>query len=122
MAQQMGGTAIPAHIPGDLVVDFDLHNLPLTNAKDPRAAFMAFREGLDCQYQFSQELEAGWTWSERYSEGPVIQKYLAYVADRLDLRRDITLNTRVESATFDEAANVWQICKRRPKRWTPDRA
>jgi len=61
-------------------------------------------------------------WSECYSEGPVTQKYLAYVTDRLDLRRDIPLNTRVESATFDEAANVWQICKRRPKRWTPDRA
>ena len=51
------------------------------------------------------------TWSERYSEAPVIQRYLAYVADRLHLRREITLNTRVESANFDEAANVWQMCK-----------
>ena len=66
-------------------------------------------ESLDYQYQFSEELEAGWNWPERYSEGPVIQKYLAYVADRLDLRRDITLNTRVESASFDEAANAWRV-------------
>jgi len=108
----MGGTAIPAHIPAAMDVDFDLYNLPLTNTKDPRAAFMAFRESLDYQYQSSQELKAGWTWSERYSEGPVIHKYLAYVANRLDLRRGIILNTRVECATFDEAANVWQICKK----------
>ena len=47
MAQQMGGTAIPAHIPADMVVDFDLYNLPLTNAKDPQAAFMAFRDSGD---------------------------------------------------------------------------
>ena len=66
-------------------------------------------ESLDYQFQFSDDLEAGWNWPERYSEGPVIRKYFAYVADRLDLRRDISFNTRVDSAAFDEAANLWRI-------------
>ena len=35
--------------------------------------------------------------------------YLNFVADRLDLRRDIRLNTRVESARYDEDANTWTV-------------
>ncbi len=35
---------------------------------------------------------------------PEILRYLEYVADRFDLRRDIQFNTRVTAATFDEAA------------------
>src|SRR5271166_7021534 len=32
-----------------------------------------------------------------------------YVADRLDLRRDIVLNTTIKSAHFDEATDRWTI-------------
>jgi len=64
---------------------------------------------LDYQYRFSEELHNGWRWPERYSEGPVIQRYLSYVADRLGLREHIQFETRVEAAAWDEAAHRWSV-------------
>jgi cation diffusion facilitator CzcD-associated flavoprotein CzcO len=60
-------------------------------------------------YSFSDEIREEWEWSERYPEQPEILSYLQFVADRLDLRRDIAFETEVESATFDEAAGTWTI-------------
>ena len=60
-------------------------------------------------YSFSPELEQEWSWSERYPDHAEIRRYLDHVADRLDLRRDIRLGTRVEAARFDEAANRWDV-------------
>ncbi|MDN3563634.1 flavin-containing monooxygenase [Paeniroseomonas aquatica] len=60
-------------------------------------------------YYFSKDLLEEWEWSERYPTQPEILRYLNHVADRFDLRRDIALNTRVGSARFDEAANLWQV-------------
>ncbi|WP_375461726.1 flavin-containing monooxygenase [uncultured Enterovirga sp.] len=60
-------------------------------------------------YSFSKEIEQEWEWTERYPEHSEIRRYLDHVADRLDLRRDIQLETRVTGATFDEAANRWTV-------------
>jgi cation diffusion facilitator CzcD-associated flavoprotein CzcO len=60
-------------------------------------------------YSFSKELLQEWEWSERYPAQPEILRYLNFVADRLDLRRDIRFDTRVESAHYDEASNRWQV-------------
>ncbi|MBS0640003.1 MAG: NAD(P)/FAD-dependent oxidoreductase [Acetobacteraceae bacterium] len=60
-------------------------------------------------FTFDPELMKGWEWSERYPEQPEILRYLNYVADRYDLRRNIQFNTRVTSARFDEAANRWHV-------------
>jgi cation diffusion facilitator CzcD-associated flavoprotein CzcO len=60
-------------------------------------------------YSFSEELSKEWEWSERYPEQPEIMRYLNFVADRLDLKRDIHFNTRVTAATYDEAANRWRV-------------
>jgi len=66
-------------------------------------------ESMDYSYSFSDELQQEWHWTERYSAQPEILKYINHVADRFDLRRDITFSTRVTSAVFDEAANRWEI-------------
>jgi cyclohexanone monooxygenase len=66
-------------------------------------------ESLEYSYTFSEELDREWQWSERYASQPEILRYLNYVADRFDLRRDIELNTRVTSAVFDESTNLWNI-------------
>jgi cyclohexanone monooxygenase len=66
-------------------------------------------ESLEYSYQFSEELQQEWEWSERYSPQPEILKYLNHVADRFDLRRDIQFNTRVSAATFDEASDRWTV-------------
>jgi cyclohexanone monooxygenase len=60
-------------------------------------------------YTFSPELAQEWEWTERYPAQPEILRYLNHVADRFDLRRDIQLNTRVTSATYDQATERWQI-------------
>jgi cation diffusion facilitator CzcD-associated flavoprotein CzcO len=63
----------------------------------------------DYTYSFDPELEQAWTWSEKYATQPEILAYLGFVADRYDLRRGIEFGTRVDGATWDEAAEVWRL-------------
>src|SRR5947209_2189438 len=60
-------------------------------------------------YSFSDELQQEWDWSERYAPQPEILRYANHVAERFNLRSDIQLNTRVDRARFDEAANIWAV-------------
>ncbi|MFV0299230.1 MAG: flavin-containing monooxygenase, partial [Hyphomicrobiaceae bacterium] len=60
-------------------------------------------------YSFSPEIWKEWTWSERYPGHAEIRRYMNFVADKLDLKRDIRFNTRVASCTFDEARNLWRV-------------
>ena len=66
-------------------------------------------ESMQYSYQFSEELQQEWQWSEKYSPQPEILEYANHVADRFNLRRDIKFNTRVESAHFDEETHDWHI-------------
>ena len=60
-------------------------------------------------YTFSKELLQEWDWKEHYSGQPENERYLNYVADKFDLRRDIQFNSRVTSAVFDDRANRWEV-------------
>ena len=60
-------------------------------------------------YSFSEELLQEWDWKEHYSGQPENERYLNYVADKFDLRRDIQFNARVSSAVYDERENCWQV-------------
>src|SRR5690606_5002258 len=55
-------------------------------------------ESLEYSYAFMEELQQEWSWPARFSEQPDVLRYLEWVADRLDLRKDFQFNTRVESA------------------------
>jgi cyclohexanone monooxygenase len=66
-------------------------------------------ESMQYSYQFAEELQQEWVWSERYAPQPEILRYANHVADRFDLRRDIQFDARVHSATFDEAHNRWVL-------------
>lgn len=66
-------------------------------------------ESLSYSYSFSPELEQEWEWTERYPAQPEILRYISHVADRFDLRRDITFRTRVVSTVYDEAAGRWRV-------------
>jgi len=66
-------------------------------------------ESMEYSYSFDQALEQEWRWSERYATQPEILTYAQHVAERYDLRRDITFSTRVTAATFDEASNLWIV-------------
>ncbi len=66
-------------------------------------------ESLQYSYSFSSELEQEWVWTEKYAGQPEILRYIQHVADRFDLRREITFNTRVQAMTFDENAGRWNL-------------
>lgn len=58
-------------------------------------------------YSFDEDLEQEWDWSERYASQPELLRYARHVADRFDLRRDITFGTRVESLAWDDGDQAW---------------
>src|ERR1700712_4865630 len=60
-------------------------------------------------YSFSQELLDEWHWSERFSPQTETERYLNYVADKFDLRRDIQFNSRVTTARWDEGLRSWEF-------------
>ncbi len=66
-------------------------------------------ESMQYSYQFDDDLQQSWEWSERYATQPEILRYANHVADRYDLRRDIAFDTRVVSAVFDERTDRWSI-------------
>ena len=66
-------------------------------------------ESMQYSFSFSEELDQEWNWSEKYAPQPEILSYANHVADRFDLRRHIVFDTRVITATFDEAAKRWSI-------------
>ncbi|NPU10399.1 NAD(P)/FAD-dependent oxidoreductase [Bradyrhizobium sp. 83002] len=61
------------------------------------------------QYLFSEKLYKGWSWSEKFPAQPEIERWLNYVADRLDLRKDIQFGTTVKRAQFNEATQRWLV-------------
>jgi cyclohexanone monooxygenase len=65
-------------------------------------------ESMEYSYQFDEELQQQWEWSERYAGQPEILRYLNHVADRFDLRRDIQFETSVVGATFGDDGR-WTI-------------
>jgi cation diffusion facilitator CzcD-associated flavoprotein CzcO len=66
-------------------------------------------ESIEYSYSFSEEIQQEWVWTESMPAQPEIEAYLNFVADRLDLRRDIAFNTKVVAMTFDEEAAVWVV-------------
>jgi cation diffusion facilitator CzcD-associated flavoprotein CzcO len=66
-------------------------------------------ESMEYSFKFDDALQQEWKWSERYSAQPEIMRYLNHVADRYDLRRDITFDTRVTEAHFDDRSARWNV-------------
>ena len=66
-------------------------------------------ESIDYCYSFSDELQQEWDWTEKYATQAEILRYLNWVTDKLDLRRDITFDTAVTSAVLDERTLHWTV-------------
>lgn len=66
-------------------------------------------ESMQYSFQFSEELQQEWEWTERYASQPEILAYIEHVAERFDLTRDIQFDTRVEAATFNEDTGEWMV-------------
>jgi cation diffusion facilitator CzcD-associated flavoprotein CzcO len=66
-------------------------------------------ESIEYSYSFSEEIQQEWVWTESMPAQPEIEAYLNFVADRLDLRRDIQFDTKVVAMAFDEEAAEWVV-------------
>src|ERR1700730_11255186 len=66
-------------------------------------------QSLEYSYQFDEDLQQQWAWSERYAPQGELLAYANHVADRFNLWPDIQLDTRVASARFDEDAGFWRV-------------
>jgi cation diffusion facilitator CzcD-associated flavoprotein CzcO len=66
-------------------------------------------ESVDYSYSFDDQLQQEWDWSEKYATQPEILRYLNHVADRYNLRPDISFGTRVSDAILDEKTLRWEI-------------
>ena len=66
-------------------------------------------ESIEYSYSFSEEIQQEWVWTESMPAQPEIAAYLNFVADRLDLRRDIAFHTKVVAMAFDEEAGAWVV-------------
>ncbi len=66
-------------------------------------------ESLEYSYQFSEELQQEWHWTERFATQPEILRYAEHVAERFDLMRDIQLETSIDRAAFDDATASWSV-------------
>jgi cation diffusion facilitator CzcD-associated flavoprotein CzcO len=66
-------------------------------------------ESIEYSYSFSDEIQQEWVWTETMPAQPEVEAYLNFVADRLDLRRDIQFDTKVVAMAFDERAAMWQV-------------
>jgi cation diffusion facilitator CzcD-associated flavoprotein CzcO len=60
-------------------------------------------------YSFSRELWEEWEWTERYPSQPEVLAYLRFAAERLDVRRFMRFDTRVETATWDDDLARWTV-------------
>ncbi|MBN8874804.1 MAG: NAD(P)/FAD-dependent oxidoreductase [Rhodospirillales bacterium] len=66
-------------------------------------------ESMQYSYSFSPEIQQEWRWPETFSAQPDILRYAGFVADKLDLRRDMWFETKVTEATFDPASHRWTV-------------
>ncbi|MEM9623501.1 MAG: NAD(P)/FAD-dependent oxidoreductase [Pseudomonadota bacterium] len=66
-------------------------------------------ESYSYQYSFSQALLDEWNWSEHFAAQPETLRYVNFVADKLDLRRDIQFSTLIHSAEFNSQTGRWTV-------------
>ncbi len=64
---------------------------------------------VEYSYQFSDELQQEWTWTEKYATQDEILRYAEHVVDRFGLRDDMQFNTKILSAEFSEDTHRWQL-------------
>lgn len=66
-------------------------------------------ESVHYSYSFDEDLQQEWQWSEKFAGQPEILRYLEHVADRFDLRKDITFDTRVTAVHWNDDDSMWEV-------------
>jgi cation diffusion facilitator CzcD-associated flavoprotein CzcO len=66
-------------------------------------------ESYSYAFSFSRELLDEWQWTEHFAAQPETLRYVNFVADKFDLRRDITFNRKVLAAHWQEDKGSWLL-------------
>ncbi len=66
-------------------------------------------QSVEYSLSISKEVQDEWTWTELMAPQEELERYVNFVADRLDLRRHIKFDTRVTAMTWDEASATWLV-------------
>ena len=64
---------------------------------------------IDYSYSFDNNIQQQWDWTERFAAQPEILAYANFVADTLDLKRDIQFKTRAKTISYDDARHLWRV-------------
>lgn len=60
-------------------------------------------------YFFDSEIVKKWDWTDVCSYQGEIQRYLRHVAERCDVLRDITFNTKVTASSYSTDTGLWTV-------------
>lgn len=60
-------------------------------------------------YFFNSEIVREWSWSDVCSGQGEIQRYLRFAAERCDVVKLITFNTKIVSVAYDERSSLWSV-------------
>ncbi len=66
-------------------------------------------ESIYYNFTFSKELYQKWSWSSRYASQDEILRYLNFAAEELDVKKEFSFNTTVQSAVRNETENKWEV-------------
>jgi cyclohexanone monooxygenase len=66
-------------------------------------------ESMQYSFSFDEELQQSWRWHERFASQPEILAYAQHVANRFDLRRDISFGNAVTAAHYNDSTALWEI-------------
>src|SRR5579863_3385365 len=74
-------------------------------------------QSVEYSLSISREVQDEWTWTELMAPQEELERYVNFVADRLDLRRRIKFNTRVTAMTWDADSATWLVETDQGDRW-----
>jgi cation diffusion facilitator CzcD-associated flavoprotein CzcO len=60
-------------------------------------------------FSFSQEVLDEWDWTEHFSPQPETLRYIHYLTEKFDLRRDMQFDTKIRSAHFQSTNDSWLL-------------
>lgn len=66
-------------------------------------------ESYNYAYFFDNDIVRDWDWSDACAGHDEIQRYLRFAAERCDVLKDITFNTKVLSVIYDENTGLWSL-------------
>ena len=66
-------------------------------------------ESYNYAYFFDDDIVRDWEWSDASADQDEIQRYLRFVAERCDVLKHISFDTKVVSASYAEESGLWSL-------------